>query len=219
MHKVLPVVLLAARLASAVTFSFTDIDVSFTGNELSASSTLSTVATCDLPDVCPNGNLTISGMILDGPLTTIGDYNSQAFMEGDLVFAVDGEDPLTAKILFGSLTKWTDDSFFGYAEITNPLWWPRLGTSFLGINIPLSGSLSVSNGSLDVFHTTADLHAYPMYEDPGGNLPEPGTFALTGVTFVGAGIAARMHRKRRFEAYRPLRIASTLQGPPPAIEK
>jgi hypothetical protein len=196
MSKLLPAFLLAARLASPVSLNFTDIEVSFNGTELSASNTASTVATCDLPvGVCPNGNLTITGLILDGPLFTIGDHHSQSFVEGLVTFAVDGEDSLSAKILFGSLTSSADATFFGYAEILSPLWADRFATTFLGISIPLGGSLVVVDEGFAAFRTTSELFATPMYEEPE-HLPEPGTFSLMAVAFVGVACASRRYKRR-----------------------
>ena len=198
MPKLLPVFLLFARLASPMGISFTEVEVSFDASGFSISNSATTVATCDLPvGVCPNGNFIISGLIPDAPLVTIGDYYSQSFLDGNVTFVVDGEESLIAQILFGSLTKWTDENFFAQAEILSPLWAERFGTNLLGISMSLpDGSLQVANKSFDAFRSTSQLHAYPMYEDPGGHLPEPGTFALTGVAGLGALCGCWRHRRR-----------------------
>ncbi len=205
MPKLLSAFLLAAHLASATTFTFSDVDVSFSGTELSVASTTATVATCDFEATCPNGNVTIAGLILNGPLTTIGDYYRQDLTNGSVMFAFEGEDPIIATIVDAQLTRWTDETLFIFGEISSPFWGTRFATSFFGITIPLSGSLQVSNESFNAFRTTATLFAYPMYDDPGGgHLPEPGTFALTSVAAVAALFATRRRRRCCFRSLPPL---------------
>jgi hypothetical protein len=101
-----------------------------------------------------------------------------------------------ARVLDASLTNSVDESLFVYAEILSPLWANRFTTSFLGIYIPLPGSLQLSDGSFAAFTTTTQLVATPMYEDPGGVLPEPAAFTLTGIVLFGAFFLQQRNSRR-----------------------
>jgi hypothetical protein len=210
MPKLLPALLLAARLVFAETLTFTDVQLSFVGTELSASSTPATVSACDSAlGVCPSGELTISGLRTNGPVVELGDYRSQGFVDGLATFAVTGEDPLTARILDASLTNWTDETFFALAEILTPEWLDRFGAGLLGLYMTLPGSLNFSDAGLSYFHATVDLRAEPMLEDPGTQTPEPSSFGPLSAVVLTTWW--RCHRRRR--------IASMLNGPPPAAAK
>ena len=136
-----------------------------------------TIATCDdVRGPCPSGDLSIVGLVVNGPVTNIGDYSSQFFRGGTVAFDVPGEEPLMARLLDASLTEWTEEIFFGFAEVSSPIWLDRLGGSYLGINISVAGSLQFSDVGLRPFQTTSDLEASLMIDEPV-HTPEPGTFA------------------------------------------
>ena len=191
MPKLLAVIILTAQLMPAATFSFTDVEISFNGSELAAAQTLSTVAACDaFVPTCPSGDLSITGVAVSGPIVVFGDYRSQFLVNGQVAFAVAGEDPLTAMIVEGAIAKSTDETFFLFAEIVTPIWRDRLGTNLLGLHASLPGSLQFSDDALAEFSTTTDLFVNVMVEEPV-HAPEPGTLVSAAIAFVIAAAASR----------------------------
>jgi hypothetical protein len=200
MKKFAPLFLMLVQPGSAVTVSFTGVAITFDGAQLNAISTPGEIGSCDdLHHICPAGDLSITGLVLNGPVITIGDYRSQLLADGEINIDVPGEEPLVGRFLDASLTRSADESFFGFVEISSPIWWERLGTSFLGVNISLPGSMNFSGHGLEPFSATTHVIAYTMIEDPGQSTPEPGTYSLLGAGLLSYAV---------FRGYRRLSLRS-----------